>query len=267
VAKIAIFENESLLLEEKLLSIEVDELNRRFQGDVHALIIRKPEHSEPGVRNYWRMTEANQRGIMVDDSQIQSPLRVRSGRWLSYGWDTFWADLGINVLIALLVMIFVSFIPLVAGPVAAGLALAGIRKIRNSNIDVKDFFDGFRFFLPAFLSSLLILAFSVVGLIFLIVPGLVILAMYMFTFHFMVDRSLDFWTAMESSRKLVSRDYFGFVLFGLLLGLINFAGLLFFGIGLLVSLPVSWLALARAYEDLEALPAREALLTGPVRID
>jgi uncharacterized membrane protein len=204
---------------------------------------------------------------MVSEEQVQSPLRVRSGRWIGAGWDGLWEDLGINILIALLAMIFVSFIPLVAGPVAAGLALAGIRKLRTTKIDIKDFFDGFRFFLPAFLSSLLILAFSVVGLIFLIVPGLVILAMYMFTYHFMVDRNQDFWTAMESSRKLVSRDYFGFVLFGLLLGLINLAGVLFFGVGLLISLPVTWLALAQAYEELEARPAREALVTGPIRIE
>jgi uncharacterized membrane protein len=177
---------------------------------------------------------------------------VQIGKWLNQGWDWFVADLGINVLMGLLSAVFLSFtFGLVAGPVAAGLALAGLRRAQRGQVEVQDFFDGFRYFLPALLSSLLIAALVAFGFIFLIIPGLVILAMYVFTFHFLAAGTPDFWRAMESSRQLVARDYFGFTLFVVLLGVLNLLGLFFLYVGVLVTLPVTSLALTAAFLDLQ----------------
>lgn len=212
------------------------------------------------------MTEAAERVI---------PSRVRIGAWIQQGWDIFVQDPGTHVLIALLpaVVLYVGF-PLflvVGGPMAAGFALAGLRKFREGQVELKDFLDGFRHFLPAMLAFLLIFVFMVMGLIFLIVPGLVILAMYQLTFHFMVDQQQDFWQAMQSSRSLISRDYFGFTLFGIVLGLLNGLGMLFLGVGILVSLPVTWLAMTAAYLDFSgAAPTASPPpppLGQPLRID
>lgn len=205
---------------------------------------------------------------MTQDTQVLTPARVRIGYWINRGWDWFVEDIGMHVLITLIAAIFVSVgVFVVAGPVTAGLALVGLRKVERGRIDVKDFFDGFRFFLPALLSSLLIMVFTVVGLIFLIVPGLVIMAMYQLTFHFIVDRRQDFWEAMESSRKVVARDYFGFTLFGIVLGLLNMLGLLFFGVGILLTIPITALAVTAAYLDFSGSPPPALLPTEPVRID
>jgi hypothetical protein len=177
------------------------------------------------------------------------PLRVQVGRWINIGWECFVEVLALNLLIGLIAAVLVGVLFFLVGPVSAGLAFTGVKKCEGGRIEVQDFFSGFgNYFVPALLSSLLIILFSLIGLIFFIVPGLVILAMYMFTFHYIVHGGQDFWEAMESSRKLVSRDYFGFVLFALVLLTINFLGVVTV-VGVLVSLPVTAFALTAAYFD------------------
>jgi hypothetical protein len=177
------------------------------------------------------------------------PLSVQVGRWINTGWECFLQAVGTNLLIGLVAAALTGTLVILGGPVSAGLALAGIRKCEHGEARLQDFFSGFgNHFIPALLSSLLIGLFSLIGFIFLIVPGLVILAMYMFTFHYIVHRGQDFWEAMESSRKLVSRDYFGFVLFAVVLLAINFVGLVLV-VGLLISLPVTAFAVTAAYFD------------------
>ena len=168
--------------------------------------------------------------------------RVRIGYWIGKGWDWFVEEAGLHVLIALIpvLLIYTGFIVFLVGPVSAGLALVGLRKVKEGRIDFKDFVDGFsRHFIPALLSGVLICVFSLLGLVFLIVPGLVIMAMYQFTFHFIEDGQSDFWSAMESSRKVVANDYFGFTAFIVILLLINLLGVAFLFVGLAVTLPMT----------------------------
>lgn len=197
----------------------------------------------------------------------QQPVKVQIGAWINRGWDCFVRDLGVSLLIGLVAALLLGTLAILIGPIAAGLAMAGIRKAERGKPDIQDFFSGFgNFFLPALFGSILIFLFVIIGLAFLIIPGLVILSMYMFTFHFMVHRGDDFWQAMEASRKLVSRDYFGFVAFGLLLGVINFLGLLLAGFGVIMTLPVTAYALTAAYLDSGPVPVPPPVAQ-PVRID
>ncbi|HXK58631.1 MAG TPA: hypothetical protein PLP42_01945 [Acidobacteriota bacterium] len=204
---------------------------------------------------------------MIQATATQQPVKVRIGAWINRGWDWFVRDLGISLLIGLVAAVLLGVLAILVGPIAAGLALAGIRKAERGKADFNDFFSGFgNFFLPALFSSILIAVFSIIGLIFLIIPGLVILSMYMFTFHYMVHRGSDFWQAMEASRKLVSRDYFGFVAFGLLLGLINVLGVMLMGVGVVITLPVTSYALTAAYLD-SAGGIAPPPTAAPVKID
>ena len=71
-----------------------------------------------------------------------------------------------------------------------------------------------------------------------------------FTLPLIIDREMDFWTAMKTSFKRVNRHWwqvFGLVI---LLGLLNLAGFLACCIGILFTLPVSFAALMYAYETL-----------------
>jgi uncharacterized membrane protein len=72
-----------------------------------------------------------------------------------------------------------------------------------------------------------------------------------------VDRGLDFWPAMELSRHTVNPQWFGYFAFMLLLVLLNLAGVLLLGLGLLVTIPVSFCAVTAAYADLFGLQSKE----------
>ena len=72
----------------------------------------------------------------------------------------------------------------------------------------------------------------------------------MFTLLLTVDKKLDFWSAMELSRKVVTRHWWK--LFGLLLVtlLLYAVGLMFCGFGFFITAPIAMIAATYAYEDI-----------------
>jgi uncharacterized membrane protein len=61
---------------------------------------------------------------------------------------------------------------------------------------------------------------------------------------------MDFWPAMELSRKMVSKHWFA--VFGLLLvaGLVAFSGIVLCCIGVFATMPIMLAAVAYTYEDI-----------------
>lgn len=201
---------------------------------------------------------------MNETSATNIPRKAEIGSWISTGWDWFARDWPMQIAIGFFAALLISVSSgILSGPVLAGLAICSLKTAREGTCDLKDFFAGFQYFVWSFLAYLLICLFFLIGVVFLIVPGLVILGMYLYTFHFIVDQEKDFWQAMESSRQFVARDYFGFTLLALVLGGLNFLGLCFFGVGVLISLPVTALALTAAFEGTTPTPAESRSLPAP----
>ncbi len=65
-----------------------------------------------------------------------------------------------------------------------------------------------------------------------------------------VFNGLDFWTSIKTSMKLVSKKWFSFFGFLIVLGLINILGMLCLFFGLLVTIPATACAIYAAYEDI-----------------
>src|SRR5882672_11523375 len=89
-----------------------------------------------------------------------------------------------------------------------------------------------------------------VGLVFCILPGIYLAVAWKFTLPLVMDRHLQFWDAMEVSRKVVTKQWWG--LFGLILvsALLNMAGVLLCCVGLFVTMPVTLFAILYAYHDI-----------------
>src|SRR5690349_5991285 len=81
-----------------------------------------------------------------------------------------------------------------------------------------------------------------------LIPGLVVGAMYKFTYLFIADKRMDFWPAMQASHAVVRNDYFGFTMFLLLMVLVNILGALCCIVGLVISIPVTFAAITVAYQ-------------------
>lgn len=176
-------------------------------------------------------------------------VQVTMGRWLSAGWNLVMADLGTYVLITLLFFLL-SSVPLIQGALIAGFHIYTIKKLTGRRAELADYFQGFSFFVPALVASILIGVFTFIGFLCLIIPGLVVAAMYKFTFLFIVDKRMDFWQAMKASHTVVRNDYFGFTMFLIVAFLINVLGFLCLLVGLLVTVPMTFAAITVAYQEI-----------------
>ena len=152
-------------------------------------------------------------------------VHASAGRWIGEGWALVKADLGNYIVISLLFAIL-SGVPLIQGPLVAGFHIFTMKKLLGRNAEFGDLFKGFNFFVPTLVASLLIGVFTFAGTLLCIIPGLVVAAMYKFTYLFIVDKKMDFWPAMQASHAVVKNDYFGFTLFLILAFLVNILGVL-----------------------------------------
>ncbi|ROS73656.1 hypothetical protein [Cellulomonas sp. PhB143] len=91
---------------------------------------------------------------------------------------------------------------------------------------------------------------TTVGLLLLVVPGLLVLLFTCFTFFLVLEVEVSASDALAASARLVRRNLAPVA--GLLAALvgINLLGALALGLGLLVTIPVSYLAVGRAYRTL-----------------
>jgi predicted Ser/Thr protein kinase len=140
---------------------------------------------------------------------------------------------------------------LLTGPLFGGLYLYLLKKIRMETATVDTAFSGFsNRFLHLFLGSFVPLVLTVLGFFCFLLPGIYLAVAWTFTLPLVIDKGLDFWSAMELSRKVVSRHWWKFFGFVIILLLLKFAGLLVLIVGFLVLAPIARAALMYAYEDL-----------------
>ncbi len=184
-------------------------------------------------------------------------VKAQTGRWISEGWQMVKEDLGNYILMALIFIAVNSVGSIITqGPLMAGFHIVCMKRSMNRKTEVGDLFKGFNYFLPALVASLIISVFVFGGTLLCIIPGLVIAAMYKFTYLFIVDKRMDFWPAMQASHAVVKNDYVGFTLFLLVLALIDFLGVLCCIVGIFVTMPITMAAITVAYKEIVGFDPR-----------
>ena len=74
-----------------------------------------------------------------------------------------------------------------------------------------------------------------------------------------MDKNIEFWPAMEASRKVTFRVWIKVFVLVLLMGIINLVGAIPCGLGLFFTIPLCYSAMMYGYEDLFGIrPARAA---------
>jgi uncharacterized membrane protein len=110
-------------------------------------------------------------------------------------------------------------------------------------------------------ASILFAIVIAIGLVLLIVPGIIFALMFMFTTFVVIDRELGPIEAMKESHRITYGHKWSLLGFTLLLVLINLLGAIALLVGLLVTIPVSSLAVAHAYRVLSgAAPPPDAAI-------
>lgn len=175
---------------------------------------------------------------------------AQTGRWISQGWEAVKSDLGMFVLMTIIMAAVNGAVPfLLQGALTGGFQAAFKRKFRGQKAELSDLFLGFQRFGSTIAAHLVILIFVFLGLLCLIIPGIVLMVMYTFTYLFVIEKRLGYWEAMRASHAVVKQDYLGYTLFLIALGLLNLLGALCLFVGLLVTIPISMGAIAAAYDQ------------------
>jgi uncharacterized membrane protein len=121
---------------------------------------------------------------------------------------------------------------------------------RKQTVELKHYLCGFRHFLPLLVFTIVSTIFIFIGFLLLIIPGIYLTVAYLFAPFLIVEKNIDFWPAMEISRKKVNKHWFGILGFSIVIVLINFIGCIPFFIGLFISIPLSTCIITMAYRNI-----------------
>ena len=98
----------------------------------------------------------------------------------------------------------------------------------------------------------------IVGLVLLIVPGIIVMLMLLFVKYAVVDKNLGPIEALKESARITKGHRIDLLVLLSLALLVNIAGALCVLIGLLVSVPVTYLSMVHAYRTLQKLAPANA---------
>jgi len=187
--------------------------------------------------------------------------QVNLGSYFTKGLEIFKGNIGGFIgftLILFIINMVLSAIPVIGtiismginAPLGAGYYLVAKKLLNNEATTFGDFFKGFDYFTPLFLAGLVSGLFITLGMLLLLIPGIYLAVSYMFTSLMIINTDLGFFEAMEASRKLITKKWFSFFGFILVIIIINTIGLMLLGLGIFVTLPLTMCAVAVAYDDI-----------------
>lgn len=201
-------------------------------------------------------------------------------RYISEGFDIFKKDLGNFIgyeMLTIIIGIIASIIPgagvIISMPIQAGYYIAAHKNDRNEAVKFNDFFGGFNHFGELLVVYILILLMMlaicvpigiaaaitlmtespvllILAIIITIIGAFYLVISYSFAPMLVLFGGKKGWEAMEISRKIVANNFADVFVFTLLQFLVNLAGLLCLGIGVLFTYPATLAAQYAAFADL-----------------
>lgn len=132
----------------------------------------------------------------------------------------------------------------IVGPVDYGVSFAHLKAARGDKLEIKHMFEAFQNYWNAVLANLLVFAIVSIGFILLIIPGIIFACKLAFTPYLVVDRKMEVIEAVKQSWRMTGGHAWKVFLIGLLAIPISIAGLICFGVGIIVA--IMWIRLAFA---------------------
>ncbi|MDD3919011.1 MAG: hypothetical protein PHX52_00330 [Candidatus Pacebacteria bacterium] len=124
--------------------------------------------------------------------------------------------------------------------------------IENVKINFKEINESLNVFLKFVLTVLTYWLIVFVGLIFFIVPGVILMIKYQFAALIVLDeKDVGIREAFRKSNVLASGVQWKLFWFSIISDFVNFAGLIFFFVGFLITAPTTIIAKTRIYRELK----------------
>lgn len=211
-----------------------------------------PATAPPRARLSDAEGEALAREILARGYQLQI------GHCVGRGWNLVMSNFALTAGASALVFLLsaaVGAVPfgtlLLKCVLAGGLQWMFLKLIRGQKAEFGDAFAGFSLaFAPLLVLSLVSQLLTLVGFLCCILPGIYLLVGWMFASLLVMDKGLDFWPAMEVSRKVVTHHWWQLFGLCLLLFVLTLAGTIVFCLGFFIALPLITAASVYAYEDI-----------------
>jgi len=200
---------------------------------------------------------------------------------VSDGWHLFWQNwkLLLLVVITIVVVQILSsvFSSLFSGDLSylnilllgifflvGGVLTLGSMSIYLSLVDGKpvsynDLFSQWNLLGWYILGGILVFVLTLVGYVFLIIPGIILSIRLQFWMYLCIDKRIGAVAAIGKSWEITKRNTGNLFWFALLLGGVMILGMLALGVGVFVAMPVVSLATARMYR---ALSPKESSVVG-----
>ncbi len=202
-------------------------------------------------------------GEPVNHAALADDLVARAGKLyvgecLGRGWELwlkhFWQIVLASLLFFAVSMAF-AFVPfgslIFGGVLSAGLFHYALRLLHDGDALISDLFAGFSEALgPLILAGIVVSLLTMVGIICLILPGIYLAIAWTLTYPLVLEKKLPFWTAMEVSRRVISRNWWRMLLLMIVAVLLSMLGVVALVIGVFLTMPIGICVLACAYDSL-----------------
>jgi len=196
--------------------------------------------------------------------------RFSIGEALSYGWKKLQENVGPLVTAALAILaVNVIFWLLGRGALAGLMSLIGwfvsvlismgliriaLKIVDGQPVETADLFQRVDLALPYIIASFLVGVMVAIGFVFLIIPGVYLAITFGFYPYNIVDKEHGIMESIEQSAAITKAQKWDLFAFAVVLIFFNLAGALALGVGLLITMPVSLLAMAYVYRKLNGEP-------------
>jgi len=132
-----------------------------------------------------------------------------------------------------------------------GLIYISIKLVKGEKPVFKDLFKKANKIIDYIISSMIYSIIVTFGFILLIIPGIIFATRFQFYQYLIIDKNKGPIEALEISWKMTKGSVWNLFLLWLLFVLINIAGAIVLGIGLLATVPTTMIAMAWVYKKLD----------------
>lgn len=186
---------------------------------------------------------------------IARGVAISPGHCIGRSWELFTKHFWLLLGATFVAYVINSCVPLLgwllSGVLKGGLFFLFLRLIRGQPAEFSDAFRGFnQCFLQLFLAGIVSSLLTSVGFFLCIIPGIYVAVAWSLTTALVIDKNLEFWPAMEVSRRVITAHWWHFFGLSLLCLLMLILGFFVCCVGVFLATPVALGAFAYAYEDI-----------------
>ena len=176
---------------------------------------------------------------------------INTGEWLSEAWQIVSGNIVTHIILTLIVAFGSSITAgILAGPLICGYLWIIFQTMKDPSYEpqIGDVGKGFENWVDTILVGIVGGIIAGIGSILCGIGVILTAPLVIFAFPLVAERRMAFWPAIMESINKVKQNYGGWIVFALVLGLINAAGGMV-AIGWLITYPITIVALALAYRD------------------